>query len=237
MFEMNVNIGDLKIVFGIIRSSSEDANVFLSDGVLTVESKSPIITFSRASIRSCGGIVAIDGDSKFVVSADSVLGILSTGRHHETANIVYDGKNMLNIRICNVAHSVVVETNKDISHSRAIDSCVFVCMQNVNGKDFISVTKSAHDSIAENISVSTTKSVFKFSSNGGEYTSYVEGHSDTVLDYYSGFDPLYLYNLSKFVRSDDELYLMYSGNSPMDIRFELNMWSIDYLVAPIVNND
>ena len=237
MFEMNANVGDLKRVFGIIRCSSENANVFLSNNVLCIESPRPVITFSRACIRSCGGIIAVSGDSRFVVSAVSILGVLSTGRNHEIANIAYDGENKLRIRICNVIHVVNVDTDSEISVSSAIDSRSFIVMQNITGKDFIAITKSADDSLSEDITLSTIKSLFRLGSTGGKYVSYIEAHSDTLLDYSARFDPEYLYSLSKLVRSDDELCVMFSGNSPAMIRFDLNMWSIDYLVAPIINND
>lgn len=236
MFEMNANVGDLKRVFGIIGCSNENANVFLSDSVLCIESHLPVITFSRACIRSCGGIIAVDGDSMFVVSVVSILGVLSTGRNHETANIVYDGENELHIRICNVTHVVNVDTDNVIGVSNVIENRPFIVMQNVSGKDFIAISKSAFDSLSENITLSTIKSVFRFGSSGGKYVSYIEAHSDTLLEYSTSLDQEYLNSLSKFVRSDDELYVMFSDKSPARVRFELNMWSIDYVVAPIIDN-
>jgi len=237
MFELNANIGDIKRVFGIIRCSGKYANVFMSDNVLCIESARPVIRFSRACIRSCGGFTSIDGDSMFVVSADFILGVMSTGRNYETVNILYDGDNKLIIRICNVVHVVNVEAKCDIEASGVIDTCLFRATQDVRGKDFITIAKSAVDSASHNISLSTIKSVFRLSSNGGEYVSYIEAHSDTLLDYCSKLCPQYLHNLSKFVRSDDRIRLMFRDNRPVRISFDLNTWRIDYLVAPVMDND
>lgn len=235
MFELNVNVGDLKRVFGIIRCSGEKANVIMSDNVLCIESIAPIATFSRARIRSCGGITFADGDDRFVVDTGHVLGVLSTGRNHEIANISYDGGGKLSIRICNVLHIVDVDADSDIKRSRYVESHSFVVIQNVCGKDFIAISKSAVGSKASDISLSSIKALFRFGSNGGKYVSYVEAHSCILTDYYSKFDPSYIYNISKLVRCDNEIRFMFGNNYPALVSFELNMWSIDYLLAPIVD--
>lgn len=239
MFEMNANVGDLKRVLGSIRCANEVANMFVSKGGLSIESFLPVNRFAVANLRSCGGVVHYDGDAAFMVKISDILSVLMSGRNGDVANIFYDKEHGLMIRIQNLTHEVNADSDPelDIRRSKSIESCTFDVSHDVSGSDFISLAKAAHDSASENLLISIIDSVFMIKSVGGKYVSYIKSHTGEPGNHSAKFDIDYLYSMSKHIRADDTICFMFTKDAPVIVNFGVNMWNIEYLVAPIIDYD
>ena len=240
MFRMDINVGDLKRIFGIVGCSDTKANVFITRSSFCIEASSHIDRFSSASMASCSGVYSTDGGIVFDVSVKNVLEALLSSRHYEIANISYDGAKSddgvgyIVISIGNVSHDIPITEYSDVRRSIVIGTCSFSVTQRVSGKEFAVLCKSSHDSGADSIIFSNKDSVFSIDSFGGGFVSHYKARSNTIQNIRTTFSADYLYKLSRNIRCGDDLSIMFGNDSPARINFGLSSWNVDYLIAPVI---
>ena len=193
MFKMDINVGDLRRIFGIVGCSDTKANVFIARDSCYIEARSHVHMFSCARMMLCSGIYSTDDDIVFAVSVKNVLGALLSARHYEIASISYDGiksddgNGYITISVCNVSHDIHMTECHGVDRSGVIGKCHFDVTQRVGGKEFSLMCKSSHNSGADKITFSNNDCVFSMDSVGGDFVSHVKSRSDMIRDISSTF--------------------------------------------------
>jgi hypothetical protein len=188
----------------------------------------------------------MDEDGTFSVIVKNVLNALLSARHYEIADISYDGvksddgNRHIIISVCGVSHYIpIILVHVGADRSDVIGTHNFTAIHNVGGKEFSLLCKSSHDSGADSIMFSNSLThkgyVLSIRSVDGDFVSRYDARSNIINDISASFSSDYLYKLSMFVMYGDDLRISFGDNSPARITFDLNAWSIDYLVAPIID--
>ena len=230
-----MSVGALKRAVGIltVACNSKEAKVVVNDDGIVMQNKHPSTTM--ADIRIDLDNFNIGREKRgFEIELEYMLGVLKSGYADDTIAIEHK-ENKLLCDLYDILFDIPVNTIDDIKFVKM--NLLHNAKIRIKGRHFKAFVKAAFEAKPSYVVVSAENGMFKMFTKYGRYNVGIERKLHYDGDARSLFGIDYMYDLSKYIRNNDNITIEFGQDSPMHITFEYPYCSVSYWVSPRIESD